>query len=357
MPLDVLSARIFNTGIPEMVVINGTNFPATGYAFAQSSASVIYLNIGCELYGNSGNWTLDLHWYSRGGAVTGSVTWSVQVAAITPSTDTTSVEAKAFATATTASTTVSASAKADNLTSITISANLDNANAGDDIWLKITRTDTSMVGDAILIRGSLSYSDGNSGTAGSGDVVGPASATTTAIALYNGTTGKLLQNSAVTVDPSGNMAGVGSLNGTFLPSFARLTAAANTSGTGLTDITGLALTVPSAGTYVYEYEIVYQQSVATNVVAFATNVTGGTVTPYVVDAVKWTSATAALTGVQTTNNTALVSGTGTLTTNFPCRITGSFVCTASGSVVPRFSSSAGTATAAIGSWGKLQRIA
>lgn len=34
---------------------------------------------------------------------------------------------------------------------------------------------------------------------GAGDVVGPASATSTAIALFNGTTGKLIQNSAITV--------------------------------------------------------------------------------------------------------------------------------------------------------------
>lgn len=38
-----------------------------------------------------------------------------------------------------------------------------------------------------------------------GDVVGPASATTTAIARYNGTTGKLLQDSTVTIDASGNV--------------------------------------------------------------------------------------------------------------------------------------------------------
>jgi hypothetical protein len=38
----------------------------------------------------------------------------------------------------------------------------------------------------------------------SGDVVGPASATDTAVALFDGTTGKLLKNSAVTVGTTGN---------------------------------------------------------------------------------------------------------------------------------------------------------
>lgn len=49
--------------------------------------------------------------------------------------------------------------------------------------------------------------------AGSGDVVGPASSTDNAIARYDGTTGKLIQDSVVTIaDTTGNMAGVGTLN-------------------------------------------------------------------------------------------------------------------------------------------------
>lgn len=40
-------------------------------------------------------------------------------------------------------------------------------------------------------------------TAGTGDVVGPASATDTAIALYDGTTGKLIKNSGITVSQTG----------------------------------------------------------------------------------------------------------------------------------------------------------
>ena len=43
---------------------------------------------------------------------------------------------------------------------------------------------------------------------GSGDVVGPASATDNAIARFDTTTGKLIQNSVVTIDDTGNMAGV-----------------------------------------------------------------------------------------------------------------------------------------------------
>jgi hypothetical protein len=47
--------------------------------------------------------------------------------------------------------------------------------------------------------------------AGSGDVVGPASATDNAVARFDTTTGKLIQNSAVTISDTGAVAGVSSL--------------------------------------------------------------------------------------------------------------------------------------------------
>lgn len=47
----------------------------------------------------------------------------------------------------------------------------------------------------------------------SGDVVGPASATDNAVARFDGTTGKLLQNSSVTIDDSGNIATSGTVDG------------------------------------------------------------------------------------------------------------------------------------------------
>jgi len=56
------------------------------------------------------------------------------------------------------------------------------------------------------------------GGGGSGDVTGPASATDNAIVRFNTTTGKLIQNSVVTIaDTSGNMAGVGTLNTHTIP--------------------------------------------------------------------------------------------------------------------------------------------
>jgi Chaperone of endosialidase len=72
--------------------------------------------------------------------------------------------------------------------------------------------------------GKLYYKD-NGGTVqiiaskagASGDVVGPASATDNAIVRFDGTTGKLVQNSVVTIaDSTGDISGVGQLNATTL---------------------------------------------------------------------------------------------------------------------------------------------
>lgn len=51
------------------------------------------------------------------------------------------------------------------------------------------------------------------GGGGSGDVVGPSSATDNAVVRFNTTTGKLLQDSAVTIDDSGNIATAGTVDG------------------------------------------------------------------------------------------------------------------------------------------------
>jgi len=49
--------------------------------------------------------------------------------------------------------------------------------------------------------------------AGTGDVVGPAAASDRAVALYDGTTGKLIQNSPVTVSAGGDIATAGTVDG------------------------------------------------------------------------------------------------------------------------------------------------
>jgi hypothetical protein len=82
-------------------------------------------------------------------------------------------------------------------------------------------TDDGTSGQALVTDGSgvLSWS-----TAASGDVYGPASATDNAIARFDLTTGKLIQNSVVTIaDTTGNMAGVGTLSSGAITSSGQLT--------------------------------------------------------------------------------------------------------------------------------------
>jgi len=76
---------------------------------------------------------------------------------------------------------------------------LQTANTNSDTTFTLPGTDGTN-GQAIVTNGSgtLSFS-----TVGTGDVVGPASVTDNAITRFDGTTGKLVQNSSVTVSDAG----------------------------------------------------------------------------------------------------------------------------------------------------------
>lgn len=158
--LDVKSAILSSSAIPELVLIVGTNGPVMGYAFDASSREDIYFSIPLLLYG-SGNITCVCHWYSRSGSTSGAVVWGARIACTTPG-DATSMETKAWATAQSTTTTVNATAKGLTSTSITIS-NLDNAAAGDTMWLNVYRdaanASDTMTGDATLLTLYLQYSD------------------------------------------------------------------------------------------------------------------------------------------------------------------------------------------------------
>lgn len=84
--------------------------------------------------------------------------------------------------------------------------------------------------------------------AGLGDVVGPASATDNAIVRYDATTGRLLQNSTVTIaDSTGAIAGATSLTS---PAASNLTLGTGTSGAAITVLSasnnvGIGTTTPS----------------------------------------------------------------------------------------------------------------
>lgn len=88
------------------------------------------------------------------------------------------------------------------------------------------------------------------GGSGGGDVVGPASATDNAIARFDTTTGKLIQNSVVTIaDTTGNMAGVGTLSLSGALTYGGVTLTNNVTGTGKMVLdSSPALITPNLGT-------------------------------------------------------------------------------------------------------------
>ena len=80
--------------------------------------------------------------------------------------------------------------------------------------------DTDLLNAQIVINQLAKTVDNLPGSVpGTGDVVGPASSTDNAIVRFDGITGELIQDSAVTVaDTNGNMAGVGTVNTHTIPS-------------------------------------------------------------------------------------------------------------------------------------------
>ena len=81
-------------------------------------------------------------------------------------------------------------------------------------FLKIERLDTGT--NEFASKGFFSdvlgaFSPSAAGSPGAGDVTGPGSSTDNALVRFDGTTGKDIQNSGVTLDNSNNMANVASL--------------------------------------------------------------------------------------------------------------------------------------------------
>jgi len=159
--LDPKSAIVSSSAIPELVLIVGTNGPVMGYAFDAAAREDLYFSLPLLLYG-SGTITATCHWYSRSGSTSGATIWGFRIACITPG-DSTSMEAKNWATAQTTTTTVNSNAKGLTSTAIADSSNLDSAAALDTIWVNIYRDAAAggdtMTGDAILTGLYLSYSD------------------------------------------------------------------------------------------------------------------------------------------------------------------------------------------------------
>lgn len=156
--LEPAAAQFLSTAFPALTK-NGTNFPATGLAFDAAADEAAFWMFRAINYA-SGNVTVGVDWYADT-ATSGDVVWAVQLAAITPNTDTQDVETKAFATANTATDThLGTTGQRLHRIDVTVS-NLDSLAADDDVWIRIARdadnASDTMTGDAVLVGVTVSY--------------------------------------------------------------------------------------------------------------------------------------------------------------------------------------------------------
>lgn len=160
MPLEIGAGQFLSSAFPQLVR-NGTNFPVLGLAYDAAAVESAYWYLHASLYG-SGNVTVNLHWYADT-ASSGDVVWGVQLAAITPNTDTQDVETKALATANTVTDShLGTTGQRLHECDVTVS-NVDSLANNDALWVRIYRDATNgsdtMTGDAILTSIVASYSD------------------------------------------------------------------------------------------------------------------------------------------------------------------------------------------------------
>jgi hypothetical protein len=161
-PLSVGALIPSATVPPELVRLEGTNFPEFGYAFADATADeIVYTErLFIPNYG-SGNVSVICDWRSRTGQTTGAVVLGAALSVITPG-DAQSVATDAFATENTQTTTVNGTANGLTRTTIAVS-NLDSLAANDSLVLRLVRRQSNgsdtMTGDCIIEGVTLQYSD------------------------------------------------------------------------------------------------------------------------------------------------------------------------------------------------------
>ena len=158
---NVKAGDILTTNPPELVLITGTNFPVSGYAFGDTNKEHLFFQ---RILANFGASNTDVKanfvWYSRTGATTNAASWGAAIARYVPGT---SVEALAFATAGNSTSTVSGTAKGSTYL-ISLSLTLPSGlAANDEIQIDVYRDGAAggdtLVGDAVLTGFYLSYVD------------------------------------------------------------------------------------------------------------------------------------------------------------------------------------------------------
>ena len=158
--LDPAGAQFLATAFPASSK-KGTSFPVYSLGFDAATDEAAHWMFRATNYG-SGNLTVAIDWYADTGT-SGDVVWEVQIAAITPDTDTTDVETKSLATLNNVTDThLGTTGQRLHRASVTVS-NLDSLANGDDVWLRLARdannaADT-MTGDANVTLVTVSYSD------------------------------------------------------------------------------------------------------------------------------------------------------------------------------------------------------
>src|ERR1700755_1852986 len=152
--LDMGAARVLSSaGIPEYINAAGTTKPVGGYAFdGGTTVESIFFEFQITGY-TSGNLTCVLQWYTAG--TTGNLVMQASISAETGGTDTTSVLAKAQATATASTATAARTTANWPGTPLTITiSNLDSLANGDYVTLRVFRDPTNgsdtLATDAII---------------------------------------------------------------------------------------------------------------------------------------------------------------------------------------------------------------
>lgn len=149
------------SAFPQFVKNNGTGFPVAGLAFDAAADEAAFWRFLAAQYG-SGNLTVWIDWYADT-ASSGNVIFDVQIAAITPDTDTQDIETKALATVQSVTDTHLGTVGQRLHRAIVTVSNLDSLSANDWVALRLNRdannASDTMAGDAIVSLVTVSYSD------------------------------------------------------------------------------------------------------------------------------------------------------------------------------------------------------
>lgn len=148
-----------SSGGPTLGSISGTNFPISALQFDANNDENSYFVFRPQT--NMSNFTVDVDWYANS-ATSGVVTWGCNFAAITPDTDTGSIEAKSFGGTTTFNDThLGTTPKRLHRATSSISL-LDSGVMGDWMCMRFFRNGSNaadtMTGDANVVLVTVSYS-------------------------------------------------------------------------------------------------------------------------------------------------------------------------------------------------------